>query len=145
MLYIFKNVSNSKFLNSIKDELSQKIKTNFVEFMKVFNQIYKHVPKKEVEPIKLNTRVVEKPLGTRKLFMLELLTALIKVERSFLLYVSKETWCHLVDNVFEHPENKIYHTAFLKLFLEMFKFRDENLYVTVIISQNIMAKVLDFY
>jgi len=113
--------------------------------MKVFNFIYKHVPKKEPEPIKLNTRVVEKPLGARKLFMIEVLTALLRVDKNFLLYVSKETWCLLVDNVFDHPENSIYHAAFLKLFIEMFKFRDENLYVTVIISQNIMAKILDFY
>ncbi len=39
----------------------------------------------------------------------------------------------------------MYHVAVFKLLLEMFKFRDENLYITVIISQNIMAKILDFY
>jgi len=74
--------------------------------------------------------------------MVEFLQELIRYEPSFMLYVSKETWSLIVDHLFDHPYCALYHQSFFKLLLDMFRFRDENLYITVVICQNSLAKML---
>jgi uncharacterized membrane-anchored protein len=59
--------------------------------------------------------------------------------------MSKDAWAYIVDHVFSHEYSTIYHQSFLRLLLKVIELKDENLYVTVIICQNVLSKIANLY
>lgn len=65
--------------------------------------------------------------------MTELLYGMATFDPSFLTFMSKEAWAHMIDDLFDHEHNTIFQALFLRILIKVFDTKDENLYLQVLI------------